>query len=106
MPRVGSEQYIVTESPASATSANNSDTKFIVPQKKSIGAWISVETGDARITFNGDTPGASDAPGIVIPFGAMPAFYPFPFDPEGRNALIKFRANGGTASRVSVIFVQ
>lgn len=105
MPRVGSEQYVVTECPASVTSGNTLDTQTILPQKRCIGAWITVEQGAARVTFNGTTPGSGDAPGIVIPSGAMPAFYPFPFDPNGNNARILFRANATTA-RMSVIFVQ
>src|SRR5690242_19300162 len=104
MPRVGSEQYVVSECPSSVTSANTLDTQTVLPAKKAIEAWITVEQGAARVTFNGTIPGSGDAPGIVIPSGGMPAFYPFAFDPNGNNAVIKLRANATTA-RMTVIFV-
>src|SRR5438552_14725837 len=103
MPRVISEQYIVSESPSSVVSSGTSDIQSIIPANKSIGVWLGCEVTDARVTFDGTAPGAGVGPGVLIPFGAPPQFFPFPFGP-GQG--IKFASNGSTACTMTVIFVQ
>lgn len=107
MPRVGSEQYVLAEEPTATTSTGTGDVKTVAPSSlRAIGAWITIEGVAARVTFGGTTPGVTVAPGVVVPAGTPPLFYPFPFTPSTQpGPKIKFASNASGSSIMSVIFV-
>ena len=104
MPRAGSEIYLPNESPNSKTSTGTANTQTFTPAKRAVGVWISVETTSARVTFDSTTPGNGTGPGLVIPAGASPQFYPFPFQ-AGTNNIITFVSASAGNSLMSVVFM-
>ena len=107
MPRVLSEQYVASEN-ASATSTGTGDPKPLQPTAfRAVGVWLTVEGANARVTFNGDTPGTGAPPGLLIPSGTPPLFYPFAFTQGTQlGPKLKFASNTSSASTVSATFVQ
>ena len=108
MPRVLSEQYVASEN-VSASSTSTGDPKTLQPTAfRAVGVWLTVEGSfAARVTFNGDAPGTGAPPGLLIPTGTPPLFYPFAFT-QGvqQGPKLKFASNGAGDSTVSAIFVQ
>ena len=108
MPRVGSEQYLAAEH-VNASSTGTSDVKTLQPtNQRAVGAWITIEGSfAARVTFDGTTtPGVAAPPGLLIPTGTPPLFYPFPYTPGVQGgAKLKFASNGAGTSTMSVLFV-
>lgn len=105
MPRVLSEQYVPLEH-ISATSTSTADVKTLTPSsgKRAIGVWITVEGAfAARVTFDGTAPGTGAPPGLLIPTGTPPLFFPFPFG--GSSPSIRFASNGAGNSTPSGLFV-
>lgn len=56
------------------TSANTGDVKTFTPPACATACFISVETTDARVTFGGDTPDATN--GLVFKAAQQPVFIP------------------------------
>jgi hypothetical protein len=111
LPRQASEQYAVIEEPVAVTSTGTSDVKTISPSTyRATGIWLTVEGVAARMTFGGTTPGIGTAPGLLIPTGTPPLFYPFPVErtlTAGSGVpKIKFAANAAGSSTVSYILVS
>lgn len=105
MPLVGSPQYVPLEH-VSATSSGTANVQPLIPSgdKKAHGVWLTVETTPARVTFDGTSPGAGGAPGLVIPIGTAPLFFPFSF---GRGTpAIRFASASAGNSTVNAMFVQ
>lgn len=87
--------------PASKTSTGTGDIQTFPVPAEAVAVYISVETTDARVTFDGQNPGVSTGPGVVIKAGQQPYFYAG-IDPGGS---IKFNANSAAASLMSLHFV-
>lgn len=107
-PRVLSEQYVVSEN-VSGSSTGTSDVKTLMPtSNRAVGVWLTVEGGNAaRVTFNGDTPGVGAPPGLLIPTGTPPLFYPFAFTQGTQGGpKLKFASNTAGTSTLSAVFVQ
>jgi hypothetical protein len=111
LPRVASEQYAVIEEPVAKVSTGTGDVQTISPSTyRASGIWLTVEGVAARMTFGGTTPGAGTAPGLLIPVGTPPLFYPFPVERTTSAGTgipkIKFAANAAGSSTVSYILVS
>jgi hypothetical protein len=98
------DQYAVLETPAAQTSTGVADVKTFTPssKKRATAVMISVETTDARVTFDGTAPAGVTGPGIVIPKGQPPLIVPLPADADNP---VKVAANSAASSLVSVVFL-
>lgn len=105
MPRASSEMHEILESPVSQSSTGPTDIKTFAPASKNRanGVWVSVETTAARITFDGTAPGNATGPGVVIPAGATPQYFPFPIN-DARPLKVASAAAG--TSLVTCTFVR
>lgn len=106
MPRVLSEQYVVTEEPATKRSTGTGDVQSFRPAKPCVAVWVTVEGVDARMTFGGATPGVGTGPGVVAKAGAMPQIFPLRLSPRSSEPGIKFAANVAGNCDVSVAFCE
>ncbi len=82
-------------SPAQATSTGTADIKTITLPVGTSAILISVETTNARVTFDGTNPSASN--GQVFPFGQMPAYLPI-----GGGVVVKFASTAAANSTVNI----
>lgn len=84
-----------------ATSTGTANIQTITPPNDAAACLITVETTAARITFDGESPGAGAAPGLVFPTALAPVFVPL-----GKGATIKFASNAAGNSIVQVLFLS
>lgn len=107
MPRVGSEQYVVIDEQAATVSTGTGDVKTLqTTNGRATGVWLTVSGVAARMTFGGATPVAGSGPGLVIPAGTPPLFYPLPVEKDFSGARIKFVSETAGSASVAPMFVQ
>jgi hypothetical protein len=87
---------MAAQAPLQATSTGTADVKTVTLPKNAGSCLITVETTDARVTFDGTAPDSSH--GIVFKIAQSPVYLPL-----GEGTAIKFVATSAASSVVSVI---
>lgn len=80
------------------TSPDTTTIRTITPGTMTSAVLITVETTNARVTFDGSDPSAASAPSIVFPKDSIPVLVPV-----GAGAVIKWVSTAGTAAVVNVL---
>ena len=75
-------------------SSGVSDVQTLSIPTSSSACFLGVEGADARITFDGTTPGSGN--GVVYPAGAVPAFLPI------AGVTLKVASNTGSVCKVNI----
>lgn len=82
-------------------STGTADVKTATLPKGTSHITVSVETTDARVTFDGSDPSAANAPSHVYPINVPPIFIPL-----GQGTRIRFCSTAGTASVLQLAYHQ
>lgn len=83
----------------SATSTGTADIKTLAAPPGATAVLLSVQTNAARVSFDGNNPGAGAAPGVVFPVGVQPFIIPIDGD-------LKFASNIAGNSTVDALFLN
>lgn len=75
-------------------SSGTADVKTVAIPSSASAVFLSVEGTDARVTFDGSTPGSAN--GVIYPAAAVPAFLPV------AGITISVASNTGSVCKVNI----
>lgn len=94
-------QKPLSTSRASSPGTAGGDVQTITPPDGTSACLITVETTNARATFDGTDPSAANAPSHVVIKDQNPLYVPI-----GQGATIKFCSTAAAAAVMQVTFLQ